>query len=129
MKITIKYKSSELSIECDDSVKVSINTGDAKGRCCRYEVIGEVPVEEHQDNILSKTAVDTRFTQPKHSGNSDRFSASLESVFANLTDEERGKVAEYFDLDLVDSGAFLLSDLLLDHTYTDIRTTLRRLFN
>ena len=120
MKITIKSKSSELSFECDDSVKVSINIGGTKGRCCRYEVVGEVPVEEHQDNILSKNAVDTRFT--KKEAPRDRFRGSLEKVFANLSDEERRKVAEYFER--VDSGPFLLSDLLLSYSHGYIRNRL-----
>ena len=107
-----------VSIPSDYVVTTKYGTGGTKGRCWRYEVIGEVPVEEHTDNILVKTAVDTRFT---------RFDGSLEVVFGKMSDDELDEVAKYFGL--TNSGVYLLDDLLLDHKYTDIRTTLRRLFN
>ena len=107
-----------VSIPSDYQQTTSFGTGGTKGRCCRYEVIGEVPTEERADNILVKTAVDTRFT---------RFDDSIEVVFWKMSDDELDKVAKHFGL--INSGTFLLGDLLLDHTYTDIRTTLRRLFS
>ena len=107
-----------VSIPSDYVVTTKYGTGGTKGRCCRYIVIGEVPAEEHTDNILVKTAVNTRFT---------RFDDSLEVVFGKMSDDELDKVAKHFGL--LNSGVYLLAELLLDHTYTDIRTTLRRLFN
>jgi hypothetical protein len=78
-------------------------------------VIGEVPAEERDENILVKTAVDTRFT---------RFDGSLEKVFEKLTHSEKEKIAEHYDLlDIYD----LLYELLQEYTYTEIRTALRRL--
>lgn len=105
-----------LKINPADVVSIPSDYCQQKGRTCRYEVIGEVPVDEDRDNILSKQAVDTRWT---------RFDDSLEVVFGKMSDDELDKVAKHFGL--TNSGEYLLDDLLLDHTYTDIRTTLRRL--
>ncbi len=108
-----------VSIPSDYQQTTSFGTGGTKGRCWRYEVIGEVPAEERTNNILVKTAVDTRFT---------RFDDSLEVVFGKMSDDELDKVAKHFGF--TNSDEYLLDDLLLfDHTYTDIRATLRRLFN
>ena len=107
-----------LKINPADVVSIPSDHFQQKGRTCRYEVIGEVPVEEQRDNILSKTSVDTRWT---------RFDDSLEVVFGKMSDNELDKVAKHFGL--TNSGEYLLGDLLLDHTYTDIRATLRRLFS
>ena len=107
-----------LKINPADVVSIPSDHFQQKGRTCRYEVIGEVPVEEDRVNILSKQAVDTRWT---------RFDDSLEVVFGKMSDDELDKVAKHFGL--INSGEYLLGDLLLDHTYTDIRTTLRRLFS
>ena len=107
-----------LKINPADVVSIPSDYDQQKGRCCRYEVVGEVPAEERTDNILVKTAVDTRFT---------RFDGSLEVVFGKMSDDELDKVAKHFGL--INSGSYLLDDLLVCHTYTDIRTTLRRLFS
>ena len=107
-----------VSIPSDYVVTTKYGTGGTKGRCCRYHVIGEVPVDEDRDNILSKQAVDTRWT---------RFDDSLEVVFGKMSDVELDEVAKHFGL--INSGVYLLAELLLDHTYTDIRATLRRLFS
>jgi hypothetical protein len=106
-----------VSIPSDYVVTTKYGTGGTKGRCWRYEVIGEVPVEEHTDNILVKTAVDTRWS---------RFDGSLERVFDKLTQSEKRTIANHYGL----SHTFdILENLLSNHTYTEIRTTLRRLFN
>ena len=105
-----------LKINPADVVSIPSDHYQQKGRTCRYEVIGEVP--DHRENILSKTAVDTRWT---------RFDDSLEVVFGKMSDVELDEVAKHFGL--INSGVYLLDDILLDHTYTDIRTTLRRLFS
>ena len=107
-----------LKINPADVVSIPSDHFQQKGRTCRYEVIGEVPVEEDRVNILSKQAVDTRWT---------RFDDSLEVVFGKMSDDELDEAAKHFGL--INSGEYLLGDLLLDHTYTDIRTTLRRLFS
>ena len=107
-----------LKINPADVVSIPSDHFQQKGRTCRYEVIGEVPVEDQRDNILTKTSVDTRWT---------RFDDSLEVVFGKMSDDELDKVAKHFGL--TNSGVYLLDDILLDHTYTDIRTTLRRLFS
>ena len=107
-----------LKINPADVVSIPSDYFQQKGRTCRYEVIGEVPVDEDRDNILSKQAVDTRWT---------RFDDSLEVVFGKMSDVELDEVAKHFGL--INSGTFLLGDILLDFTYTDIRTTLRRLFS
>ena len=106
-----------LKINPADVVSIPSDHQQQKGRTWRYEVIGEVSPEERDDNILSKTAVDTRWS---------RFDGSLERVFATLTPSEKEKIAEHYNLlDTYD----LLYSLLDRQTYTQIRTTLRRLFN
>lgn len=88
MKITFKSKGIKFSIECDDSESVSI-IANAKGRCWKYEVVGEVPREEQQDNILSKTAVDTRWDVPVRKKNK----GSVEDRFDSLTADELDELA------------------------------------
>ena len=104
-----------LKINPADVVSIPSDHNQQKGRTWRYEVIGEVPSDEHTDNILVKTAVDTRFT---------RFDGSLERVFDKLTYNEKNTIARHYGYFITDD---LLDDLLQAHTYTEIRTTLRRL--
>lgn len=106
-----------LKINPADVVSIPSDHFQQKGRTCRYEVIGEVPAEERADNILVETAVDTRFT---------RFDGSLERVFDTLTPSEKEKIVDHYGLY---DATYLLDRLLNRHTYTDIRTTLRRLFS
>lgn len=106
-----------LKINPADVVSIPSDHQQQKGRTWRYTVIGEVPAEEHTDNILVKTAVDTRFT---------RFDGSLERVFEKLTESEKNKIAVHYDYYATD---YLLDALLEEHTYTEIRSTLRRLLS
>lgn len=106
-----------LKINPADVVSIPSDYCQQKGRTCRYHVIGEVPAEERADNILVKTAVDTRWS---------RFDGSLERVFATLTPSEKEKIADHYGL----LGTYdLLGRLIERQTYTQIRTTLRRLFS
>ena len=116
MKIEIKSKSIKFLIECDDSESFSI-VADVKGRTWRYTVIGEVPAEERDENILVKTAVDTRFS---------RFDGSLERVFEKLSQSEKRTIANHYGYGFYSTDD-LLDILLQEYTYTQIRTTLRRL--
>ena len=104
-----------LKINPADVVSIPSDHQQQKGRTWRYEVIGEVPAEEHDENILVKTAVDTRFS---------RFDGSLERVFDKMSNDEKMKVAKHYGLSHIFD---ILENLLSDHTYTEIRTALRRL--
>lgn len=106
-----------LKINPADVVSIPSDHNQQKGRTWRYEVIGEVPSDERDENILVKTAVDTRWS---------RFDGSLERVFEKLTESEKNKIADYYAYYPTDD---LLDELLQEHTYTEIRSTLRRLFN
>ena len=108
-----------LKINPADVVSIPSDHQQQKGRTWRYTVIGEVPAEERDENILVKTAVDTRFS---------RFDGSLERVFEKLTQSEKRTIANHFGFSLgFYSTDDLLDVLLQEHTYTEIRTTLRRL--
>lgn len=108
-----------LKINPADVVSIPSDHQQQKGRTWRYEVIGEVSPEERDENILVKTAVDTRWS---------RFDGSLERVFEKLTQSEKRILANHFGFGLgFYSTDELLDVLLQEHTYTEIRTTLRRL--
>lgn len=78
-----------LKINPADVVSIPSDHFQQKGRTCRYEVIGEVPVEEHQDNILSKQAVDTRWDNgPYPHPRKHRTSGSVEQRFSELNHTE-----------------------------------------
>ena len=118
MKIEITINEAKFSFEHPEGENVSVVLN-AKGRTWRYTVIGEVPVEERDENILVKTAVDTRFS---------RFDGSLERVFEKLTQSEKRTIANHFGFGLGFYSTYEILDVLLqEHTYTEIRTTLRRL--
>ena len=106
-----------LKINPADVVSIPSDYNQQKGRTWRYTVIGEVPAEERDENILVKTAVDTRFT---------RFDGSLERVFEKLTQSEKRTIANHFGYGFYSTDD-LLDILLQEYTYTEIRTALRRL--
>jgi hypothetical protein len=106
-----------LKINPADVVSIPSDYNQQKGRTWRYTVIGEVPAEERDENILVKTAVDTRFS---------RFDGSLERVFEKLTQSEKRTIANHFGYGFYSTDD-LLDILLQEYTYTEIRTTLRRL--
>ena len=106
-----------LKINPADVVSIPSDYNQQKGRTWRYTVIGEVPAEEHDENILVKTAVDTRFS---------RFDGSLERVFEKLTQSEKRTIANHFGYGFYSTDD-LLDILLQEYTYTEIRTALRRL--
>lgn len=116
MKISFKSKGIKFSIECDDSVTVSVNIN-AKGRCWKYEVVGEVPREEQQDNILSKTAVDTRWT---NSNVTKKSRGSVEDRFENLFVSELRDLARA----LGTPEYWSLSSYLQKFTYRQMREAL-----
>lgn len=98
-----------VSIPSDYQLTTSFGTGGTKGRCWKYEVVGEVPREEQQDNILSKTAVDTRWDVPVRKKNK----GSVEDRFYSLTADELDELAlkmgvpAYWDLiDYLDRFTF-----------------------
>ena len=106
-----------LKINPADVVSIPSDYNQQKGRTWRYTVIGEVPAEERDENILVKTAVDTRFS---------RFDGSLERVFEKLTQSEKRTIAYHFGYGFYSTDD-LLDILLQEYTYTEIRTALRRL--
>lgn len=106
-----------LKINPADVVSIPSDYNQQKGRTWRYTVIGEVPAEERDENILVKTAVDTRFS---------RFDGSLERVFEKLTQSEKRTIANHFGYGFYSTDD-LLDILLQEYTYTEIRTALRRL--
>ena len=106
-----------LKINPADVVSIPSDHQQQKGRTWRYTVIGEVPAEERDENILVKTAVDTRFS---------RFDGSLERVFEKLTQSEKRTIANHFGYGFYSTDD-LLDILLQEYTYTEIRTALRRL--
>jgi hypothetical protein len=106
-----------LKINPADVVSIPSDYDQQKGRTWRYTVIGEVPAEERDENILVKTAVDTRFS---------RFDGSLERVFEKLTQSEKRTIANHFGYGFYSTDD-LLDILLQEYTYTEIRTALRRL--
>ena len=98
-----------LKINPADVVSIPSDYNNAKGRCWKYEVIGEVPREEFEDNVLSKTAVDTRWDVPVRKKNK----GSVEDRFDSLTDDELDELAKlmgtpvYWDLnDYLDRFTF-----------------------
>ena len=106
-----------LKINPADVVSIPSDYNQQKGRTWRYTVIGEVSAEERDENILVKTAVDTRFS---------RFDGSLERVFEKLTQSEKRTIANHFGYGFYSTDD-LLDILLQEYTYTEIRTALRRL--
>ena len=98
-----------LKIDPADVVSIPSDHNQQKGRTWLYKVIGEVPREEHQDNILSKTAVDTRWDVPVRKKNK----GSVEDRFYSLTADELDELAlkmgvpAYWDLiDYLDRFTF-----------------------
>lgn len=105
-----------LKINPADVVSIPSDYNNAKGRCCRYTVIGEVPREEHQDNILSKTAVDTRWGVPVRKKNK----GSVEDRFDSLTADELDELA----LKMGVPAYWDLSDYLDRFTFREMRDAL-----
>lgn len=105
-----------LKINPADVVSIPSDYGNAKGRCWKYEVVGEVPREEHQDNILSKTAVDTRWGVPVRKKNK----GSVEDRFDSLTADELDELA----LKMGVSAYWDLSDYLDRFTFREMRDAL-----
>lgn len=105
-----------LKINPADVVSIPSDYGNAKGRCWKYEVVGEAPREEHQDNILSKTAVDTRWDVPVRKKNK----GSVEDRFDSLTTDELDELA----LKMGVSACRDLSDYLDRFTFREMRDAL-----
>lgn len=110
-----------LKINPADAISIPVDYKLAKGRCCRYTVIGEVPQEELHQNVLTKTVVDTRWDKPAPEIKSKK-SGSVESRFDSLSDEEFEDLCEFlgverdYDLDVWD-----FVDMF---TFRDIRAAL-----
>lgn len=105
-----------LKINPADVVSIPSDHQQQKGRTWRYTVIGEVPREEHQDNILSKTAVDTRWDVPVRKKNK----GSVEDRFYSLTADELDELA----LKMGVSAYWDLSDYLDRFTFREMRDAL-----
>lgn len=109
-----------LKINPADVVSIPSDHQQQKGRTWRYEVIGEVPVEEEQDNILSKTAVDTRWT---NSNVTKKSRGSVEERFAALSDSELDDLANFLGA----SVYWSLDIYLQKFTYRQMREALDKI--
>ena len=109
-----------LKIDPADVVSIPSDHNQQKGRTWLYKVIGEVPREEHQDNILSKTAVDTRWT---NSNVTKKSRGSVEERFANLSDSELDDLANFLGVPVYWS----LASYLQEFTYRQMREALDKI--
>lgn len=125
-----------------DCVSVPVDYNLAKLRTCEYTVIQELDValSESSDVLSSGPSVVTGFYSTG-SLNKDRFSAALEDVFGEFSDEELFEVVTYFrnlsplfayalddkDIDMNDSYDFF-NELLEHYTFTEVRKHLRKIF-